>query len=748
MDKLLRQYLFELTERISRFYIHIDEIREQFYLRSDGKVTDKLSFLESYEQCLEKMLAILSEKIKIINTNSHLEDTEYQLLIKNCALLFEELTKLHENWLNHLPRPSEPVELRRFCRIIEKHVISFSSQSKSSISIYVSEKIGDETYAIDPIIEYKKGSFDSYLASVNNSLSSISDSYTPIAFFNLDNTNKRQDTGNKSNESIHITIPRIDASNPCHWPVLIHEVAHHLMQDAFADSNKGSDNSNASIDSEFFKYIDTLNIDINSIKVQTPSLQVHNNSFCIDINFKSWLTEVWCDLVAALSMGYSYWFAQFSAFINKPRFTYSEQYPPALFRLQLIKLILKHRFSRDVIENWEIVTNQCEDIIEEYNRLEGFSLWDDDTIVSLMECFQLYFLQKLFDKSDDGTIEFKNLLEDGLQNLVRYTSDIHLDVIVKLIENLDSGLPIPSITTTENSLYRERPTSVQEILCAASLYRNTSLKDEILKSLSCIIDNKSDDFSVKKFYKDNIEKKIKRFDQSILRSIQVSEWFHLYDLKDSYQYATNKESHITSSTLVDFQIVNLLLERKLYVVPIFSLSQQLGSTSLDIRLGTSFQVFSPNEYGVIDFADPNTVESSINNSKKEDLDYLKSIILMPNQFILGHSMEYLKLPDYVSARLEGRSSFARLGIQIHMTAGSIDPGFEGVLTYEIYNAGHSPVKLYPGLRIGQLIFSIVSEPIHSYSTKHSAKYNGLLEHHFSLQGRDYEIGKISNPTSK
>lgn len=54
---------------------------------------------------------------------------------------------------------------------------------------------------------------------------------------------------------------------------------------------------------------------------------------------------------------------------------------------------------------------------------------------------------------------------------------------------------------------------------------------------------------------------------------------------------------------------------------------------------------------------------------------------MPGQFLLGHSMEYVKLPDYICGNLDGRSSFARLGIEIHMTAGFIDPGFERVITF-------------------------------------------------------------------
>jgi dCTP deaminase len=105
-------------------------------------------------------------------------------------------------------------------------------------------------------------------------------------------------------------------------------------------------------------------------------------------------------------------------------------------------------------------------------------------------------------------------------------------------------------------------------------------------------------------------------------------------------------------------------------------------------------------------------------------------------------MEYIKLPPYICANLEGRSSFARLGIEIHMTAGFIDPGFEGVLTLEIYNAGPSTVKLYPGMRIGQLRFEKTEIPEKTYDKKNDVKYKGFLEHNMSRQNFDYEVTQL------
>jgi dCTP deaminase len=105
-------------------------------------------------------------------------------------------------------------------------------------------------------------------------------------------------------------------------------------------------------------------------------------------------------------------------------------------------------------------------------------------------------------------------------------------------------------------------------------------------------------------------------------------------------------------------------------------------------------------------------------------------------------MEYIKLPGNIAAEIEGRSSFARLGLETHMTAGFVDPGFEGVLTFEIFNAGPNPIKLYPGLRIAQIRFSYINEPVKAYNKKINAKYRGLLAHHYSLQFKDSEVKRI------
>jgi dCTP deaminase len=110
--------------------------------------------------------------------------------------------------------------------------------------------------------------------------------------------------------------------------------------------------------------------------------------------------------------------------------------------------------------------------------------------------------------------------------------------------------------------------------------------------------------------------------------------------------------------------------------------------------------------------------------------------------MLGHSLEYVELPDDVSAEVQGRSSFARLGLEIHVTAGFIDPGFSGVITFELYNSGPNPIKLFPGLRIAQLRFFKVEEATIKYQARETTKYKGLLSHNISLQFKDMEMERL------
>ena len=101
-------------------------------------------------------------------------------------------------------------------------------------------------------------------------------------------------------------------------------------------------------------------------------------------------------------------------------------------------------------------------------------------------------------------------------------------------------------------------------------------------------------------------------------------------------------------------------------------------------------------------------------------------MLHPGEFVLAATYERVSLPDDVAARLEGKSSLGRLGLLTHSTAGFIDPGFDGHITLELSNVAGLPIKLWPGMKIGQLCFFQLSSPAETPygSDKYQSRYQG------------------------
>jgi dCTP deaminase len=85
-------------------------------------------------------------------------------------------------------------------------------------------------------------------------------------------------------------------------------------------------------------------------------------------------------------------------------------------------------------------------------------------------------------------------------------------------------------------------------------------------------------------------------------------------------------------------------------------------------------------------------------------------VLHPGEFVLGSTLERVRLPDDLVARLEGKSSLGRLGLLIHSTAGFIDPGWDGHVTLELSNVANLPITIYHGMKIGQVSFMQLTEP--------------------------------------
>ncbi len=125
--------------------------------------------------------------------------------------------------------------------------------------------------------------------------------------------------------------------------------------------------------------------------------------------------------------------------------------------------------------------------------------------------------------------------------------------------------------------------------------------------------------------------------------------------------------------------------------------KMIQPSSIDVRLDKFFRVFENHKYEVID---PSKEQPELTREIEVGND--EHFILHPGEFVLASTYEVVTLPDDIAARLEGKSSLGRLGLLTHSTAGFIDPGFSGHITLELSNVANLPVKLFPGMKIGQL----------------------------------------------
>ena len=138
--------------------------------------------------------------------------------------------------------------------------------------------------------------------------------------------------------------------------------------------------------------------------------------------------------------------------------------------------------------------------------------------------------------------------------------------------------------------------------------------------------------------------------------------------------------------------------------------EQVQPASVDIRLGNTFSIVEDLSTGVITLKDEVRYKT-INTD---------TYILLPGQFVLATTMEYVSLPDNLTAFVEGRSSLGRLGLFIQ-NAGWVDPGFQGEITLELFNANRCAIELKAGRRVGQLVFAEMDD---TALKPYNGKYQG------------------------
>ncbi len=155
--------------------------------------------------------------------------------------------------------------------------------------------------------------------------------------------------------------------------------------------------------------------------------------------------------------------------------------------------------------------------------------------------------------------------------------------------------------------------------------------------------------------------------------------------------------------LADRTIARELLEGRIEIEPYDE--TQLQPSSVDVRVDRYFRVFHNARYPFIDVKEPQEELTEL-----VEIDGETPFILHPGEFVLGSTLERVRLPDDLVARLEGKSSLGRLGLLIHSTAGFIDPGWDGHVTLELSNVANLPITIYYGMKIGQISFVRMTEP--------------------------------------
>ena len=169
--------------------------------------------------------------------------------------------------------------------------------------------------------------------------------------------------------------------------------------------------------------------------------------------------------------------------------------------------------------------------------------------------------------------------------------------------------------------------------------------------------------------------------------------------------------------------------------------KMIQPSSVDVRLDRFFRAFENHKYEVID---PSIEQSELTREVAVAPDDF--FILHPGEFVLASTYEVITLPDDIAGRLEGKSSLGRLGLLTHSTAGFIDPGFSGHVTLELSNVATLPIKLWPGMKIGQLcFFQLSSASENPYgSEKYGSRYQGQRGPTASRSHLNFHITDVGN----
>lgn len=742
--KCLRTLAREATSRVLRASEYCRKIHDDHLeLSRAGNESYVGRVLCDIDTQLGGLFADIAKCVPLIRSAQ--KECELLQLEKILVRRVESLHKLLLLMFPKLPHGPPPVELKRFSRVIARQILQLvpDGAGKSGMT----DDLGIEVIPYNNIDDVLFSKLTPEVA--HSSSAKAPDSRRTQSFSEYIRSNSKYVRG------ASVGIPRVDSSNPLRWSTAVHEIAHACCGDQVTASILLRQELSRSLTDDDKKIVDEA-------------------SKKRDIN--RWLLETWCDLFAAVAIGPGFWRAQTIAFLaNVVSFredvTHVDSWvshPPSFFRLRLIWEIIARRFPPAMLQR---ISSEHDDLIDMYemldNRIAHGCIQDSDTN-DLMQIFLKFFQEHFFrrDSSSDADLGLlRNVYDTMMKKWVASSPDVQNAIETELRK----GIPVPTVSGSAFMGGREEPVLVQELLVgswivfseyeqrilhavqnhesAAELFAEGGLRNGIqeLEKLGSPTAGLPDSTHAPVRYE--------RLDLAVMRSMQISEWVHYLhgnniEKTDSaretdeqrkqnfiheFCNATAAGPTLPGAVAIDFELFQFLKERRLRLVPLVDLDTQLGSSSIDLRIGPTFEIAVARNVGWHSREREEAFEYRV-----IDLDLGQYFEVKPGQFVLASTMEYVVLDDGLTGEIEGRSSFARMGLEVHKTAAFIDNGFQGCITLEIYNSGPEPIRLTPGDRICQLRLFRTNRPQRSYSRKRTAKYGGRLTHLSSMRKTDME----------
>lgn len=670
----------EIGERIARFRLHVG-----FAVRG---ISANSKTLQNHAEILKSHAFTIFQSAWSTFQNATLSPVEKTEQLGVVLLAIRDL----ESYSGEIiPIPNSPPQLRRFMRFLERNVLR-QGEPRLELNLVINKSTeGASTLKVDDVLK---------------NLESLIIKPLPNALIHSDCTSTEE--FKVHNHTVPITFSAFDSSNPKKWPITLHELGHHVYQ-----SLGGED----SVDNNFRK---TIGID------STSDISEHFGLSDLTIDIESWIQEIWCDCFAAYLMGPIVFFAQFQTFLQFGYLEGSETHPSAGMRAYILETFLRHRHGDTFPYE---VTKSYLDVLFTLENGMPLTLGKVSKLRFLCNHFTRFLLSYFPGNTSVNSTPVAKYNETIL-GVISSTSALDLKIVMQLSNQLKEGLPISSV---RGKVCDIRCTTLEEIFYAGWICNQ--------EQLLCL-NNSSYDDSPELLLK-QCENALSTTDERLLRSLQMSEWVQgfILNLNDRDIISNDLESTQTHSLAVmgHSELVNAIINKRLQVVPLIDAKHQIGRCSIDLRLGTSFELLSDSR-GSIDFLnDESKLDKFITHY---ELDYGESITVSPGQFVLGHTMEFLSLPKDLCGQLDGRSSFARVGLLVHMTAGFIEPGYQGSVTLEIYNIGTAPIVLYPGYRICQLrVLPVGIIPASMFEAK---RYEQQYGANLSRKSLDVEVGVISS----